>query len=130
MVEHLLSLSLAELLDRGTDGGVFGARMAAASRAAFTAPARPMASVPTGIPAGICTIDRSESTPRSTADSIGTPNTGNEVFAAAIPGRSSCPPSPGNDHFDPTICRIRRVIEQQVRRPVGGDHPDFVRNIQ
>ena len=36
------------------------ARMAAASSAALTAPARPMARVPTGMPAGICTIDKSE----------------------------------------------------------------------
>jgi len=43
-----------------------------------------MASVPTGTPAGICTMERSESTPRSTRDSTGTPSTGSVVFAAAM----------------------------------------------
>src|SRR5436853_559060 len=37
--------------------------IAAARRAAFIAPAFPIASVPTGTPAGICTIDSSESIP-------------------------------------------------------------------
>ncbi len=44
------------------------ARIAAASNAAFTAPARPMASVPTGMPAGICTIDSRLSMPFSACD--------------------------------------------------------------
>src|SRR5690606_16544023 len=36
------------------------ASTAAASSAALTAPARPIASVPTGMPAGICTMERSD----------------------------------------------------------------------
>ena len=39
-----------------------------------------MASVPTGMPAGICTIDSSESWPDSAFDSTGTPNTGSGVI--------------------------------------------------
>src|SRR5204863_4417264 len=39
------------------------ARMLAASSAAFVAPGVPIASVPTGIPAGICAIESSESIP-------------------------------------------------------------------
>ena len=39
------------------------ARIAIASSAAFLAPAVPIASVPTGIPAGICTVESSESIP-------------------------------------------------------------------
>ena len=68
--------------------------MLAASSAAFTAPARPIASVPTGTPAGICTIDSSESIPFSALDSTGTPSTGRWVFAAAMPGRCAAPPAP------------------------------------
>ena len=67
--------------------------MAAANSAAFTAPARPIASVPTGIPAGICTIDNSESRPFSDFDSIGTPSTGSSVLAAATPARCAAPPA-------------------------------------
>ena len=39
------------------------ATAAAASSAAFFAPASPMARVPTGIPPGICAVDKSESSP-------------------------------------------------------------------
>ena len=68
--------------------------MAVASSAALVAPARPMASVPTGTPAGICTIESSESTPRSTWLSTGTPSTGTHVFAATMPGKWAAPPAP------------------------------------
>jgi len=63
------------------------ARIAAANSAALTAPELPIASVPTGMPAGICTIDNSESSPFMAFDSTGTPRTGSTVFAAAMPGR-------------------------------------------
>ena len=76
------------------NSGCFPDIIAAAKRAALIAPALPMASVPTGIPAGICTIDRSESIPCSDFDSIGTPSTGSNVFAAATPARCAAPPAP------------------------------------
>src|SRR5207248_1379174 len=41
------------------------AKIAPARRAAFLAPASPIASVPTGIPPGICAVERSESSPCS-----------------------------------------------------------------
>src|SRR3712207_8598253 len=50
-------------------------------------PIWPIARVATGIPAGICTIDSSESSPLSAFDSTGTPRTGRVVLAAAMPGR-------------------------------------------
>ena len=62
--------------------------------AALVAPAAPMASVPTGMPAGICTIESSESMPLSAFDCTGTPSTGSEVFAAVMPGRCAAPPAP------------------------------------
>ena len=40
---------------------------------------RPIASVPTGTPPGICTIDSSESIPFRAFDSTGTPKTGRQV---------------------------------------------------
>src|SRR5260370_3825730 len=55
------------------------ARMAAARRAAFFAPESPIASVPTGMPPGICAADKSESRPRNAFDSICTPRTGKQV---------------------------------------------------
>ena len=58
------------------------------------APATPIDRVPTGTPAGICTIESSESTPFSVFDCTGTPSTGREVFAAVMPGRCAAPPAP------------------------------------
>jgi hypothetical protein len=58
------------------------------------APALPIDSVPTGTPAGICTIDKSESTPASVRLSTGTPSTGSKVLAATMPGKCAAPPAP------------------------------------
>src|SRR5438477_1040463 len=74
--------------------GVSLAMMAAVNSAAFFAPATPMAKVATGMPLGICTMDRSESMPLSALDWIGTPSTGIAVFAAVMPGRWAAPPAP------------------------------------
>lgn len=63
------------------------ARMRIASSAAFFAPASPIASVPTGMPPGICTIDSSESSPDSARLCTGTPSTGSTVCEATMPGK-------------------------------------------
>src|SRR6266566_1028343 len=70
------------------------ARIAPARSAAFFAPAEPIASVPTGIPPGICAIERSESSPRSADDGIGTPRTGRRVSPATTPARCAALPAP------------------------------------
>ena len=72
----------------------FSARIAAASSAALIAPARPIASVPTGTPPGIWTIESRLSSPLSAWLSIGTPSTGKGVIAATMPGRCAAPPAP------------------------------------
>src|SRR5882724_4456756 len=74
--------------------GRWVARMATASNAALVAPAGPMARVPTGMPAGICTMERSESIPFRAWLSTGTPRMGSVVWAAAMPGRWAAPPAP------------------------------------
>ena len=68
--------------------------IATASSPALVAPALPIASVPTGTPPGICTIDSSESSPCSAALCTGTPSTGSTVCAATMPGRCAAPPAP------------------------------------
>src|SRR5688572_5245289 len=75
-------------------GGCRAARIAVARRAALRAPASPIATVATGTPTGICTIESSESRPFSAFDWIGTPITGSSVFDAVIPGRWAAPPAP------------------------------------
>ena len=63
------------------------AKMATANNAALAAPASPMAKVATGIPRGICTMAYKESMPFRAVAAIGTPKTGNGVFAAITPGK-------------------------------------------
>ena len=65
-----------------------------ASRPALTAPSLPIATVPTGIPLGICAIDNKLSKPFNFLLSIGTPITGKFEIAAIIPGRCADPPAP------------------------------------
>jgi len=54
-----------------------------------------------GIPAGICTMERRESTPLRARDLMGTPRTGSGVMAAAMPGRWAAPPAPAMMHLSP-----------------------------
>ena len=68
------------------------ARIAAASSAAFSA--LPIATVATGMPRGIWTIESSESRPPRCCVGIGTPMTGSVVLAASMPGRCAAPPAP------------------------------------
>src|SRR5262249_31943699 len=70
------------------------ASIATAKKPALAAPASPIANVATGIPFGICTIERSESSPRRYFEGTGTPSTGTVVFAASTPARCAAPPAP------------------------------------
>src|SRR5256885_1398750 len=66
--------------------------MRTASSPAFVEPATD--TVATGTPAGICTIDNSESRPSRCFSGTGTPMTGSGVTEANIPGRWAAPPAP------------------------------------
>ena len=68
------------------------ARILTAIRPAFFAP--PIETVATGTPAGICTIDSSESSPSRRDSGTGTPTTGSVVTDASMPGRCAAPPAP------------------------------------
>ena len=68
---------------------------------AFTAPASPMASVPTGTPRGIWTMDSRLSRPDRVFVWIGTPSTGRGVMEAVMPGRWAAPPAPAMITFRP-----------------------------
>ena len=56
--------------------------------------ALPTATVATGTPAGICTMDSRESMPSRYFSATGTPITGSGVTAASMPGRWAAPPAP------------------------------------
>ena len=66
----------------------------AAYKPAFIAPSSPIATLPTGIPFGICTIDNKLSNPFNLRLSTGTPITGIVVNDAIIPGKCAEPPAP------------------------------------
>ena len=66
--------------------------MRAASSPALRAP--PIDTVATGTPAGICTMDSSESMPSRYFSGTGTPMTGSGVTDASMPGRCAAPPAP------------------------------------
>jgi hypothetical protein len=76
-------------------------KSATAKSAAFLAPAFPMANVATGIPAGIWTMDKSESRPFKLFVSIGTPRTGTVVMEATTPGSAAAPPAPAINALTP-----------------------------
>mmetsp|Transcript_8662 Transcript_8662/g.22841 ORF Transcript_8662/g.22841 Transcript_8662/m.22841 type:complete len:255 (-) Transcript_8662:748-1512(-) len=82
-----------------------------ASKPAFAA--LPIATVATGTPRGICTMDSSESLPESAEDFTGTPITGRGVIAATIPGRCAAPPAPAMIARKP---RCSAVAEYSYRR--------------
>ena len=91
----LLGLRRAERLERRADLRMLccrGSRPRAAPHW-WRRPCRSPACRP-GMPAGICTIDSSESMPFSVFDCTGTPSTGSEVLAAVMPGRCAAPPAP------------------------------------
>ena len=94
----------------------------------MVAPGLPIASVPTGTPPGIWTIESSESSPWSAALCTGTPSTGSTVCAATMPGRCAAPPAPGDDHLDPAPFRARREFGHPHRRSMRRDDVLFVGN--
>src|SRR4051812_25863361 len=97
--------------------GRVDASMRTASRAALAAPALPMASVPTGTPEGIWTIDSRESRPLSAWLWTGTPSTGRRVWAATMPGRWAAPPAPAMITWIPlsSAPRANSAIHSGVR---------------
>ena len=90
------------------------------------APAFPMANVPTGMPPGICAMERSESSPLSTFDSTGTPSTGKHRFRRRHARKMRCAPCPRNDHFNTACFGGRRIFEKEIRGTVSRNHAGFV----
>ena len=95
--------------------------LATAKSAALVAPAAPIARVPTGTPAGICTMDKSESKPLSARLCTGTPSTGTTVPAATIPGRCAAPPAPAMTTSSPRASASSAKARQPRRGAVRRD---------
>src|ERR671916_43329 len=76
----------------------------------------PTETVATGTPAGICTIDSSESSPSRWRSGTGTPITGSTVAAATIPGRWAAPPAPAMTTRNPRPAAVSAY--SSIRRGV------------
>ena len=100
--------------------------MAAASRAALSA--LPMATVATGMPRGIWTIESSESRPPRCLVGMGTPMTGRGVLAASIPGRCAAPPAPAMSTRSPRSAAVSAYRNRWSGRAVRGHDPQLGRD--
>ncbi len=63
----------------------------------------PIETVATGTPAGICTIDSSESIPSRYFSGTGTPITGSGVTDASMPGQVRGAAGAGDQHLEPPL---------------------------
>src|SRR5262249_49500883 len=98
--------------------------MRTARRPALRAP--PTATVATGIPAGIWTIDSSESRPSRCANGRGAPVAGRGGAGGGPAGRAPPPPPPTNDPLRPRAGRRPAVTHHVVRHPVRRDDVGLV----
>ena len=106
------------------------ARMAAASSAALMAPALPMASVPTGMPAGIWTIDSRLSTPRSAVAlhrHAQHRQRGQRRRHARQVGRAA---GAGDDHLEAAVLGALGVGIEPLGRAVGRNDAGLVRHAE
>ena len=82
-----------------------------------------MATVATGMPLGICTMDNSESNPLRFSVGMGTPITGRQHS-----GKMGGPAGARNDDLNAPVDRLFRVGEETIGSPMGGDHQELVGN--
>ena len=128
----LLDQGAQAVLERGhpraAAPGRPAARMRTASRPALRAP--PIETVATGTPAGICTIDSSESIPSRYFSGTGTPITGSVVALATMPGRCAAPPAPAMMTRSPRP--VARRARSRASPPGCGAprRPDLVRDVE
>ncbi len=92
--------------------------MATASSPAFTAPDAPIATVATGTPFGICTMDSSESRPLSATLCTGTPMTGRIGLRRDHSREMSRTARAGDDHFEPALDGRGRIFRLGCGSPV------------
>src|SRR3970282_2189205 len=91
---------------------------------ALAAPQDPTATVATGTPLGICTIDSNESRPLSEVDGIGTPMTGSGDNAATTPGSAAAPAAAAgrDEHAQAAGGGAGRPLLGAARGAMGGGH--------
>ena len=92
--------------------------------------ALPIATVATGTPAGICTIESSESMPSRYFSGTGTPITGSGVTDGEHAGQVGRSAGAGDDHLQPAAGGLPAVGEHLVGHPVRGDHVGLVGDVE
>ena len=104
--------------------------MATAKSAALTAPARPIAMVATGTPAGIWTMESSESSPLSARLWMGTPIDGQQRVSGDHAGQMRRAARAGDDHFKAASFGVVGIFHHPIRGAMGGDDAAFVRHVE
>ena len=85
-----------------------------------------MATVATGTPDGICTMESSESSPPRSDVRMGTPMTGRSVMEATTPGSAAALPAPAMITLRPRDSALERVLAHRLRVAVGREHVDLI----
>ena len=93
-------------------------------------PALPIASVATGTPFGICTIESSESRPFSGVAAMGTASTGSSVLAAITPARCAAPPAPAIITRMPRARAASTYSKSSIGGAMRAQHARLVGNLQ
>ena len=106
------------------------ASMATANSAAFVAPASPMANVATGMPAGICTIEWSESWPGEMPGRHGDPEHRHDRLGRQHPRQVGRTAGTGDDRPQAAPRCLLGVLEHLVGHPMGAHHPCFVHHAE
>ena len=106
------------------------ASIATANSAAFVAPASPMANVATGTPAGICTIECSESWPGEVPGRHGHPEHRHGRLGRQHPRQVGRTAGTGDDRPQAAPRCLLGVLEHLVGHPVGAHDPRFVRHAE
>src|SRR5262249_16381916 len=107
---------------RRCSSGSLAARIRTASSPALRA--LPMATVATGTPAGIWTMESRESSPPKAAVSTGTPITGSGVYAAGMPGRRC------GDQAEAALVRRTAIFGHVVGCAVRRDDAQLIRHAE
>ncbi len=120
--QHLVRPRRAPRHQRSRSSASVVASIATASSPAFAAPAAPIASVPTGTPFGICTIDSSESIPCSAVAGNRHAQHRNHRLRRDHARQMRRAARARDDHPQPPAHSRFGVLEQQIRRAMRRDH--------
>ena len=95
---------------------------------ALVAPGLPMATVATGMPAGICTVASKESMPCREVEGIGTPITGKVVRNRDHACQMRRSARARDDHANAALRSLASVVRRAIGRPMRGSYIHLIGN--